>query len=76
MVPTFEDTPEYETELVEDIPDKEGPFGAKGIGETSIPSVAPAIANAIYRAIGVRVCDLPFTQEKILKALKEKKPEI
>ncbi len=72
-VPTFEDVPEYETELVEEIPDKEGPFGAKGIGETSIPSVAPAIANAIYRAIGVRVCDLPFTQEKILKALKEKK---
>lgn len=52
--------------------EKEGPFGAKGIGEPGLVPSAPAIANAIYDAIGVRIKDLPITPEKILKALKEK----
>ena len=50
----------------------EGPFGAKGIGEPSIDPTAPAISNAIYNAIGVRIKDLPITPESILKALKDK----
>jgi len=53
-------------------PHKDGPYGAKGTGETQITSTAPAIANAIYNAIRVRIKDLPITSEKILKALKEK----
>jgi xanthine dehydrogenase molybdenum-binding subunit len=53
--------------------DKNGPFGAKGIGEPGCVPTAPAIANAIYDAVGVRIKDLPITPEKVLAALKEKK---
>jgi len=53
--------------------DEDGPYGAKGIGEPGLVPTAPAIANAIYDAIGVRITDLPITPEKIRKALKEKK---
>ena len=53
-----------------------GPFGAKGLGESSQNCSAGAMANAIYDAIGLRITSLPITPEKILKALKEKmKPE-
>jgi xanthine dehydrogenase molybdenum-binding subunit len=50
-----------------------GPFGAKGIGEPGLVPTAPAISNAVYDAIGVRIKDLPITAEKVLAALKEKK---
>jgi CO/xanthine dehydrogenase Mo-binding subunit len=53
-------------------PHKDGPYGAKGTGETQMTPTAPAIANAIYNAVGVRMKDLPITREGILKALKEK----
>ncbi len=53
--------------------DKDGPFGAKGIGEPGCVPTAPAIANAVYDAVGVRIKDLPITPEKVLAALKEKK---
>ena len=49
--------------------DGPGPFGSKGMAQTSIVVVAPAIANAIYDATGVRIQDLPITPEKVLKAL-------
>jgi len=49
-----------------------GPFGAKGVGEPGLVPTAPAIANAIQDALGVRVRDLPITPEKILRALREK----
>lgn len=55
--------------------DKGGPFGAKGIGEPGCVPSAPAIANAIYDAIGVRITELPITPEKILSALKEQENE-
>jgi 4-hydroxybenzoyl-CoA reductase subunit alpha len=71
-IPAAPDMPEIESILVETI-DPDGPFGAKGMSEaTTVPPV-PAIANAIYDAIGVRIKELPITPEKILKALKEKK---
>jgi xanthine dehydrogenase molybdenum-binding subunit len=54
-------------------PDKEGPFGAKGIGEPGCVPTAPAIANAIYNAVGVRIADLPITPERVLAAIREKK---
>ena len=52
--------------------DPAGPFGAKGMSEAACIPTAPAIANAVYDAVGVRIRDLPITPEKILKALKGK----
>jgi CO/xanthine dehydrogenase Mo-binding subunit len=49
-----------------------GPFGAKGVAEPGLVPTAPAISNAIYNAVGVRIRDLPITPEKILKALKSR----
>ncbi len=53
--------------------DEDGPYGAKGIGEPGCVPTAPAIANAIYDAIGVRIKDLPMTPERVLAAIKKKK---
>jgi len=53
--------------------DEVGPFGAKGVGEPGLVPTAPAIANAIFDAVGVRIRDLPITPEKVLAALREKK---
>jgi xanthine dehydrogenase molybdenum-binding subunit len=63
--------PPIQTTFIETI-DPHGPFGAKGIGEPTTIPTAPAIANAIAHAIGVRIKDLPITPDKILQALKEK----
>jgi CO/xanthine dehydrogenase Mo-binding subunit len=52
--------------------DDEGPYGVRGIGETPILAMAPAIADAIYDAVGVRIATLPITAEKVLQALWEK----
>lgn len=51
--------------------DEYGPFGSKGVGEPGLVPTAPAIANAVYDAVGVRIYDLPITPEKILAALKK-----
>ncbi|MGD8285459.1 MAG: xanthine dehydrogenase family protein molybdopterin-binding subunit [Desulfobacterales bacterium] len=53
--------------------DEDGPYGAKGIGEPGCVPTAPAIANAIYDAVGVRIKDLPITPERVLAAIREKK---
>jgi carbon-monoxide dehydrogenase large subunit len=68
---TMEDLPEIVPILVESV-HTEGPFGAKGIGEPAAAPTAPAIANAIYDAIGVRIKELPITPDKILAALRDK----
>ena len=52
--------------------DEDGPYGAKGIGEPGLVPTAPAIANAIYDAIGVRIKELPITPERVLDAIKAK----
>jgi xanthine dehydrogenase molybdenum-binding subunit len=70
-IPSTLDMPDHEAILVE-LGDPTGPFGAKSVGESGIFLQAPAIANAIYDAVGVRIRDLPITPERILKALKEK----
>jgi CO/xanthine dehydrogenase Mo-binding subunit len=49
--------------------DGPGPFGSKGMSQTSIVTVAPAIGNAIYDALGVRVRSLPISAERILQAM-------
>ena len=59
------------TYLIED-PDPNGPFGAKEVGQGPLLPVMPAVANAVYDAVGVRVDEVPITPEKVLKALKKK----
>ncbi len=71
-IPTSIDTPPIHTNIIETI-DPEGPFGAKECGEGAIHPVIPAIANAIYDAVGVRVTSLPINSEEVLKQLKVKK---
>ena len=68
---TAKDIPPMQAVIVE-TDEKDGPFGAKGIGEPGLVPTAPAIANAIYDAVGVRIKDLPITPEKVLAALKAK----
>ena len=70
-LPTALQTPEIKCTIVETI-DPRGPFGAKEVGEGPTCPVAPAIANAIYDAVGVRIKDLPITPEKVLRALEER----
>jgi CO/xanthine dehydrogenase Mo-binding subunit len=72
LLPTAMDVPEVQTIILES-GDGVGPFDAKGVGEPSLCSVAPAIANAVFDAVGVRIYDLPITPEKGLKAIQEKK---
>jgi carbon-monoxide dehydrogenase large subunit len=67
-VATMHDTPEIVPIIVESVHD-EAPFGAKGVGEPAAAATPPAIANAIYDAVGVRMRDLPLTPEKVLRAL-------
>ena len=69
---TFLDMPQIVPIIVE-APHKEGPFGAKGVGEPAAGATAPAIGNAIFDAVGIRIKDLPITAEKVWAALKEKK---
>ncbi len=59
------------TYLIEN-PDSSGPFGAKEVGQGPLLPVMPAVANAVYDAVGVRVDEIPVTPEKVLKALKRK----
>lgn len=66
--PTTLETPEIETILVE-TNDPEGPFGAKEAGQGPLLPVIPAVANALYDAIGVRIDEIPITPDKILRAL-------
>ena len=70
-LPTALDMPPIDPIIVETV-DPEGPFGAKGMAEPANNPTAPAIANAVYDAVGVRIKDLPITAEKVLRALKEK----
>ena len=66
LVPTNADIPELDILFVGDFDDEASPLGAKGLGELTAVSVAPAIANAIYHATGKRVRDLPIALEKLL----------
>ena len=72
-MPLSLDMPPIRTILLETAPDPGGPFGAKGVGEDPIIAIGPAIANAVYDAIGVRFRHYPITPEDVLKKLKERK---
>jgi hypothetical protein len=65
------DMPEVETVLVED-PDPNCPFGAKEAGQGPLLPVMPAVANAVFDAIGVRIDEVPITPDKVLRALERK----
>jgi CO/xanthine dehydrogenase Mo-binding subunit len=66
---TAPEIPEMDIHFIETM-DGEGPKGAKGVGEAPAICVAAAVANAIYNATGVRIFELPFTPEKVYRALK------
>jgi CO/xanthine dehydrogenase Mo-binding subunit len=68
ILPMIGDMPEIETILVE-VPGYEGPFGAKGLGEAAVLPSTPAIVNAISRAIGVRIREIPATPESVFWAI-------
>ena len=72
--PSAVESPEVEPIIVESI-DPEGPFGAKECSEGSLAATIPAIANAIYDAVGIRLHEAPFTPERVLAALRAKKAQ-
>jgi len=72
VIPTALDMPKVEAIIVDNY-DPTGPFGAKGVGEPTLVPTAPAILNAIYDAVGVRLYSLPATPEKVLKAIREQR---
>lgn len=71
LIPTIGDVPEIESIIVE-VPDPEGPFGAKGLGEHVLIPTAPAILNAIRHATGVLPAKVPATPTRILEAIRAK----
>ena len=70
-LPVMKDIPEVFYSSMLEKGDGPGPFGSKGMSQTSIVTVAPAIGNAIYDALGVRVRSLPISPEKILRAMRK-----
>ncbi|MGN6468928.1 MAG: molybdopterin-dependent oxidoreductase [Rhizobiaceae bacterium] len=70
LIPTIGDVPPIESILVE-VPDPEGPFGAKGLGEHVLIPTAPAILNAIRHASGAKISKVPATPSRVLKAIRE-----
>ena len=71
VLPGMAELPEIDSVMLE-YPSVDGPYGVKGFGEMTANSPIPAIVNAIYNAVGVRITDLPVTPEKVLRALEEK----
>ncbi|MBI2880037.1 MAG: xanthine dehydrogenase family protein molybdopterin-binding subunit [Candidatus Tectomicrobia bacterium] len=74
-LPSFQEAPDRFTSIIVETPHQNGPYGAKGVGESSIGPTAPAIANAIFHAVGVRPKRLPITPEDLLRLLREKEGE-
>ncbi len=71
-IPASMDVPEIIPLFVE-TEHNEGPYGAKGLGEPVLAPISPAVANAVFDAVGVRIPGLPITPEKVLRALEEKR---
>ncbi|MCP4165397.1 MAG: molybdopterin-dependent oxidoreductase [Chloroflexi bacterium] len=75
-MPLAMDMPKIKSIILEEVPHPTAPFGAKGVGEDPIIAIGPAIANAVFDAIGIRFRELPITPEKVLQALKEKQVNV
>jgi CO/xanthine dehydrogenase Mo-binding subunit len=73
--PTTLEMPDVTTYLIED-PDPNGPFGAKEVGQGPLLPIMPAVANAVFDALGVRVDEVPITPEKVVRALKAKEGRV
>jgi len=71
MIPTTLDAPNIHSIIVES-PWEEGPYGAKGFGEQPLMGIAPAVTNAIYNAIRVRLNEVPATPERVWKEIQDK----
>jgi CO/xanthine dehydrogenase Mo-binding subunit len=71
-VPRFGDVPEQFHGILVENRDGVGPYGAKGIGDGPSSAMCAAIANAVYRAVGIRLREAPFTPERVWRALNEK----
>jgi CO/xanthine dehydrogenase Mo-binding subunit len=69
MIPSFQDVPRAISETILETP---GSIEVHGLGETALPTVPPAVANAVSRAIGVRITDLPLSAERILRAIRDR----
>src|SRR3990172_8737013 len=69
LIPTIWDIPESVESILVEVPDPNGPWGARGVGELPFLPVAPAIAAAIHDATGVWINEFPFTPERILRGL-------
>ena len=67
-MPTSLDLPMIDTVIVE-VPNPGHPYGVRGVGEVSIVPVMAAVANAIYRAVGVRMTELPMSPDRLQEAL-------
>ncbi|MCP4165142.1 MAG: xanthine dehydrogenase family protein molybdopterin-binding subunit [Chloroflexi bacterium] len=68
-IATIKDLPLKVDPIIIEVPQDDGPYGARGIGEHALIPTAPAIANAIHHALGIRIDSLPITSERIWKAL-------
>jgi CO/xanthine dehydrogenase Mo-binding subunit len=67
MLPASIDLPLNFENIILEIPEASGPYGAKGIGEIPLVPTAPAIANAVFNATGIRIKSLPITPEKLVR---------
>lgn len=70
-IPGILDMPDEITADLVEVPHERAPFGAKGVGESGTFGVSPAIANALFDAVGVRIMELPLTPEKVLRAIRK-----
>ena len=73
-IPGAHDVPYEIHPIIVENPEPSGPFGARGIGEPGLVGVAPAIANAVFKATGIRLRSLPLTPEKVLTAMMNEEP--
>jgi CO/xanthine dehydrogenase Mo-binding subunit len=71
-IPTSLDVPDEMVPIIVEVPQPDGPFGARGVGEHTMIPAAPMIANAVEDAVGIRLTSMPITAEKVAMALLEK----
>jgi carbon-monoxide dehydrogenase large subunit len=72
-IATTADMPQQLHPIVVEVPQQSGPYGARDLSHHVQVGAAPAIANAIYRAVGVRIRDLPITPQRIYDAIQKKR---
>ncbi|MCP4150197.1 MAG: xanthine dehydrogenase family protein molybdopterin-binding subunit, partial [bacterium] len=71
-IPTSMDIPDEVVPIIVEVPQPDGPFGARGVGEHTMIPAAPIVANAIEDALGIQIKSMPITAEKVALAIKKK----